>query len=694
MKLKDAYREKIYAGVLGKLIGVYLGRPVEGWPYQKIIDRFGEVRRYVHRELGLPLIVADDDVSGTFAFFRTTADYDIRNRQITAKQIGDTWLNYIIENKTILWWGGLGNSTEHTAFLRLKNGIPAPASGSMALNGPVLSQQIGAQIFMDAYAMMCPGNPEQAAYYVRQAASVSHDGLAVDAACFLGAMEALAFEESRLETLFDECSRFIQTPKIESLVKETREICAKEKDWRAVRAQLDARHGYHLHPGPCHMIPNHAMVLASLLMAGDDFEQSVTIAASAAWDTDCNAGNVGCLNGIRLGLKGIDAGVDYRSEMADRMYVVTSDGGECVTDAVKETRKIIAAAAKLAGEADGNPPERYAFEYPGATQGFMVCPLAPAEGEGQLEVLGSASAAAPGLRLRVKDGEKGLHASVATFLEYGEAYTNYETYASPTLYGTQTVVVRASAEGNGMKVTPYLCVVDDTNELSIVYGEEKALASQLETTTWKLPGTQGMPICRFGLKVSGKQGEVLIRSVHWDGAPTFAQADVMMKDMWDLNPYWAQAFVSSANLFAPNLNYTYSISHNGGRGLATIGTRDFTDYELRSKVKLSLHKAAGLVARSRGHRRYYAVVLYGGERLCLQKQWDGETITLASTPFSYEEFTFVELFIRVRGKEITAGVDGKGLLSSVDEAPWESGACGFMVEDGTMFISGLSIQGI
>ena len=28
-------KEDIYAGVLGKMIGVYLGRPVEGWTYEK-----------------------------------------------------------------------------------------------------------------------------------------------------------------------------------------------------------------------------------------------------------------------------------------------------------------------------------------------------------------------------------------------------------------------------------------------------------------------------------------------------------------------------------------------------------------------------------------------------------------------------------------------------------------------------------
>ena len=65
MKLSETYKNKIYAGVLGKMIGVYLGRPVEGWPYQSIIDRFGEIPYYIHEELGLPLIVADDDLSGT-----------------------------------------------------------------------------------------------------------------------------------------------------------------------------------------------------------------------------------------------------------------------------------------------------------------------------------------------------------------------------------------------------------------------------------------------------------------------------------------------------------------------------------------------------------------------------------------------------------------------------------------------------
>ena len=67
----------------------------------------------------MPLIVTDDDISGTFTFCarcRITAT----RHDLTPAQIGQTWLNYIIERRTILWWGGMGNSTEHTAYLRLK----------------------------------------------------------------------------------------------------------------------------------------------------------------------------------------------------------------------------------------------------------------------------------------------------------------------------------------------------------------------------------------------------------------------------------------------------------------------------------------------------------------------------------------------------------------------------------------------
>ena len=144
MPIPQDYTERVYAGVLGKIIGVYLGRPFEGWTYERVMQELGEIWYYVHERLDVPLIVTDDDISGTFTFLRALPDYG-NSRALTAAQIGQTWLNYLIERRTVLWWGGLGNSTEHTAYMRLKNGYKAPKSGSIALNGRVVAEQIGAQ---------------------------------------------------------------------------------------------------------------------------------------------------------------------------------------------------------------------------------------------------------------------------------------------------------------------------------------------------------------------------------------------------------------------------------------------------------------------------------------------------------------------------------------------------------------------
>src|SRR5215213_1155634 len=207
MQFPHNYVERVYAGVLGKIIGVYLGRPFEGWSYERILRELGEIRYYVHEKRGVPLIVTDDDISGTFTFFRALSDHG-NSPDLTAEQIGRTWLNYLIEKKTILWWGGMGNSTEHTAYLRLKQGIPAPRSGSIALNGKVVAEQIGAQIFVDGWAMVAPGDPELAADLARRAASVSHDGEALYGAQVVAAMEAQAFAEADLNKLIDTAVAF------------------------------------------------------------------------------------------------------------------------------------------------------------------------------------------------------------------------------------------------------------------------------------------------------------------------------------------------------------------------------------------------------------------------------------------------------------------------------------------------------
>ena len=688
----EGYKEKIYAGVLGKMIGVYLGIPVEGWDYEKIRKTYGEIYRYVQEKTGETLIVADDDLSGVFGFFKTIEDENF-DFSITSRDIGNTWLNYIFENRTVLWWGGVGNSVEHTAYERLKNGIQAPESGSVKRNGPILANQIGAQIFMDAYAMMCAGDPDKAVWYAGQCARVSHDDLAVNAAEFLASLEAMAFDEANLDRLFDYCIRYVNDETLRRLIDEVRNVTAKEKDWRRIRDWMDFHYGYHRYPGSCHIVPNHGMVLASILGGGDDFSRSLMIAASSGWDTDCNAASVGCFNGIRLGLPGIDAGPDLRGPVSDRVYVVTADGGSCVSDAVLESRKIIKAAQLLKGQKEDIQTKRFAFEFPGAVQGFVQCPLFP---WGNCQVL--LGSKGKGLEITLSYLAQGSYGRISTptFLDPLERQ-NRETVASPTLYEGQKLqglLYSQQEENPGFR--PYIHYVDADDHPHIEYGPFFAIEKGENPFSWVIPSVGGMPICRVGLEFASEKrfdGRVRLAWMDWAGAPRlFCQKGILMKNMWDTHPFWSKAFVSGAQHFAPNLNHTYCLSHNEGFGLATIGTKEFKDYLAASEVTFSLHKKAGLVIRSNGHRRYYAAVVEDGNTFSIIKQRDDQIIYLASVKAEYQEFQPYCMEIKAKGSRLEGVFNGIRLEAEDHERLYLGGGTGFIVDTGTMFADGFTIQ--
>lgn len=697
----EKYKEKIYAGVLGKIIGVYLGRPVEGWTYEKIQETFGEIYYYIHKKLELPLIVADDDISGTFGFFRVLEDNNC-SKDITAKDVGDTWLNYIIEDKTILWWGGLGRSTEHTAFWRLKEGIKAPQSGSIELNGQTLAEQIGAQIFIDAFAMAAPGDPELAVDLIRKAASVSHDGLAVEAACFLGAMEALAFKERDLCKLIREGLNYVTSSYLKGLVNDVCNICSKEADWRKVRAVLDEKYGYHKFNGSCHIVPNHAMVLASLLLGGNNFQRSIMIATSAGWDTDCNAGNVGCLNGIRLGLAGIADGPDFRTPVSDSMYVVTADGGSCISDAVIEARKIVKVAAALKSEGAEVSEKRFSFEFRGSTQGFAPCSYSQMlPGQVSLSNLNETTQE-NGLLIELKALAPGVTASVSTpvFIDFAQVIPNYSTIASPTLYSTQTISTRIrtfAAENPDFRF--YILYYDLDNNVKRINGETLSLKEGVNKFEWVVPNTGGMPIFKLGFEFLAEKkfdGKVAILDIDWKGAPVeFAQRGVLMTSLWNLNPHWLAIWTSSARQFQPDFKYTYCISHTEDNGVVTTGTLDWDDYSVESALSFSLHQAGGLVIRSKGHRRYYAALFSQGQKVAIIMRKDETIKQLAVKEFSYEEDRLYRVKLEAKGHRLTLAIDGREILRVEDpEHNYQRGGAGFIIEKGTVLADSFIVKAV
>ncbi|MBO7223861.1 MAG: ADP-ribosylglycohydrolase family protein, partial [Kiritimatiellae bacterium] len=277
MKYENKYLEQVYASVLGKVIGVYMGRPFEGWWKDHIMRELGVVDSYIYEKCKKPLIVSDDDISGTFTFIRALEDSGLYENT-PDDFFGEMWLNYILENQSILWWGGMSVSTENTAFLRLKQGYKSPESGSIALNGKIVAEQIGAQIFIDAFGMVAPGKPELAAKLARKSARVSHDGAAVDAAVVQAVLVSLAFEEKNMDKLLDEAIKYIPADSIIAQIhKDVRQWSQEDGDWEKTYARIFEKYGYDKFGGGCHVVPNHAIMVMAWCYAPDNFHKAMTI---------------------------------------------------------------------------------------------------------------------------------------------------------------------------------------------------------------------------------------------------------------------------------------------------------------------------------------------------------------------------------------------------------------------------------
>ncbi|MFN8469878.1 MAG: ADP-ribosylglycohydrolase family protein [Caldilineaceae bacterium] len=700
----EDYIERVYAGVLGKIIGVYLGRPFEGWEHARILEELGEIKGYVNEEVGLPLVIPDDDISGTFTFVRALEDYGY-SPQLTAAQIGQTWLNYLVENETILSWAGLGCSTEHTAYLRLKRGIPAPQSGSIELNGRIVAEQIGSQIFIDSWAMLFPGNPQLAAELAGKAASVSHDGEAIYGAQVLAAMEAQAFVERDIDRLLDVGQAFAPpASSIHRMIRDLRDFRAHEPDWYKARQFVVDHYGYDKYPGGCHIVPNQALIILGLLYGGDDFQKSLLITNTCGWDTDCNSGNLGCLLGIKNGLAGIDGSpVDWRGPVADRLYLPTADGGRAITDAVSETYHLVNSAYRLAGQAPPTAPKngaRYNFELPGSVQGFQVEPgmqaeIANTEGHSRL--------GARSLAIHVTAADEAQPAHVATYTFIPPDAINMPGYgllASPTLYPGQTVTAEmeaGAANEQPLEVQLYLDIYGPDDKPQRILGPAAQIApGARQALTWRVPQTDRLPIFAIGLQIACP-GTLYLDSLTWDGMPhtDFGQPTSTKSLLW------RRAWVNGVDHWEWWSGEPFRLVKNEGRGMAAIGTREWQDCCFSAVVRPAfLAEAGGIAINVQGMQRFYALLLRRG---CVQlvKALDGLQV-LAERPLAFELWQEISLSLQAtiqrnaEGGEVVrlvALVDGENVFDFVDaERPLLRGGAAFVVDEAHILADHVNIR--
>ena len=545
--LPDDYRERVYAGWLGKCAGVRLGAPVESWTYRDIQNHLGPIKGYLPLPPG-KIFKPDDDTCGPMVYIRALEDFGPR---VTAEQMGQTVLNYLGDQHGTFWWGGYGNSTEHTGYLNLAGGIPAPLSGSIALNGPTVAEQIGGQIFSDVWGLVAPNQPALAAEYAGKASSVSHDGNAIYGGQFIAALVSQAFSEKDSLRLIETGLALI--PPDSEFTRVNRAVIdfwqQHPENWHACYRFIFDNFGYDRYPGPVHIIPNAGIVSMALLYSRGDFSESIQIATEAGWDTDCNAGNVGAIMGVAVGLEGIPD--QWREPMNDVLVNASNIGARNLTDIPACVDLFVRLGRLLAGLPAEPARARYHFDYPGATQGFLG-------GGERVSVVDIRNQPAPeregqALRFSVRKLEKkgNLRLYVKTYYAPADLSANfYGASFSPKFYPGQTL--RASL---------YLPSDSPTGLLGALYaagtrGELfQALGQPLQPGQWNnltytLPAGESVYVAEVGTVIrheidAGWTGSIWLDDLDWDGQPDVhydfkkAKAEYGAISQWTyLRGYW------------------------------------------------------------------------------------------------------------------------------------------------------------
>lgn len=675
------YEERVYAGWLGKCIGVRLGAPVEGWTYQEIRDHLGEVQGF------LPLPPAtffkpDDDTALPLILIRALEEY---GPALSAAQIGQTWLNYLGDQRGTLWWGGYGVSSEHTAYLNLAAGVPAPHSGSMALNGAAVAEQIGGQIFSDIWGLVNPSNPEQAAEYAALAASVAHDGNALYGGRFIAALVSLAFSEVDPARLLEGALAFI--PADSEYARTMNAVLefysAQPDDWHAAYHFIAENFGYDRYPGPVHIIPNAAVVALALLYGGGDFSRTVQIATMAGWDTDCNAGNVGAISGVAGGLPGIPA--HWREAMNDVLVTASVVGSRNLLDIPACATLFGRLGRQIAGMAAAPPQARYHFDYPGATHGFTPQPggrvlalrQVVAE-QGEASQRGASQRGALQITISKLKKKEEARFLVRTYLRPNELSANYYGASfSPTIYPGQHLSARLYLPPVvSTQLLAALYVWDDNRQEHHQAAARPLIPGEWISLTYDIPELHDVCLSQVGvvLRNLGEiwSGSVLLDDLDWGGRPRFStdfsqeRAEYGGISQWTfLRGYWRLqdgAYHGSG----PGTNESYS------------GDMGWHDYRLTVRLVPLLGEGHNINIRVQGSLRSYALGLASGGRLVLYKNEPGAPYRpLAEAPLPWRHGEPYELFLEADRGCLLAGVNGGPQLEWEDsDRPYGHGQIG------------------
>ena len=671
--------EKLYAGLIGMDAGMRLGAPVENpfWTYERLQSYYGDIRGYLREQR---YYTADDDVNGPLIFVRALAD-NAMPETLAPETVGETWLNYTRRGMGMFWWGGEDVSTEHRAYMNLRRGVKAPRSGSIGENGKTAAEQIGGQIFADAWGLICPGDPARASALAAAAASVSHDGSGVDGARFMAACIAAAYTASSLDEVLDTGLRFLPEKsdyrRVVETVRAFHRAHPAEADFRACRAMIAREFREEAYPGGYHIVPNAGICILAMLYGKGDLGRSIEISVMCGYDTDCNASNIGTILGVLGGLDGVPE--RYRRPINDLVTLSSVSGYLNLVDLSDKAKELGALSCWMYGGALPNgvvcpkPGElRLDFPFPGSTHGLELSDKAEHT-------------------LRIVSGKAHSGMYCAELMTDGKC-------AGPVDLSFKAMLTRPDLHEERYDPV-FTAKVNPGQRVSVWMRSEQIAPAAVTVTPFVRRAMTGERVCmpaavlpeREWTEIAFTVPELRGDAVHDGGWTSAVQPDVapwVMGRVYvdEITVTGTMDYTVDFSLQREEFSQLTPFSFNDCAGKREADAMRLTDdalpymsgaqaytgnYYLRdTAVAASVTVESGgsglVLLHGQGTRRYYALGFSAPGECAALRYEDGTVIKLAAAPFAWQPGREYALRAEAKGDTLTLSVDGTPVLEAHD----------------------------
>ena len=685
----NEYFQRTYAGWLGKIIGIRMGSPIEGWTNEKIEKTYGKITGYTKNYNDY---AADDDSNGPLFFIRSLYDFPEPVENLTVQNMAETWLNYVPYHHGFFWWGGYGISTENTAYDNIAAGIPAPKCGSIALNGKTCAEQIGGQIFIDTWGFVFPADPSKAAAAAGKMIQVSHDGNALYGGMFIAACISAAYRAGSIAEIIDKALQTIPSDCLYAkVVVDIRYFYNfdTEKNWKNCFNYVQQNYGYDKFTGNCHIIPNAAVIILSLLYGSGNFRESLSICSTCGWDTDCNAGNVGSILGVFCGTDKIDD--DLILPIKDLLISSSIIGNLNIATVSASAQFFCSLGCRQAHVPlpsvwqDRDIKDGYIihFDFKKSTGAFRSI-------DPDLQISNSEESVIPGHRSLLLEKKNGSEFSIFYKTYYGPddlEDSRYDPAFTPVVFPGQTICAVLKNTGNSA-VAVFLFAMDKHTGHSFRSPVKNISENQTAGIQYQIPAKTDALIGTVGLTISSASGEdqrILLDSLTVSGSPdykiNFAKEIVenyrtggagihhelrgctVSKGFWDIE----------------NGSLTGSCADTGELLTGYYYDRDYQYSCLVTPVEGNHHL---INFRVQGLTRSYSFGFYGENIIVLLKKKITCSV-LAEKEFIWEKGKEYRLSVFVKGNTIKAYIDNKPEFTVTDSASYEYGQIGMTVCNGS-----------